>query len=76
MTKDSLVQLAKIARKKKAWSFQNDGKHPALNDTSSESYKLEHYCVNTQQKILKSITSYIQSMDCRETAFSNHNRVW
>ena len=36
VTKDSLVEFAKMVQKKEAWSFQNGGKQPALNDTFNE----------------------------------------
>ena len=62
-----------MAQKKKASNFQNGRKQPALNDVSKESNKLEHLL--TQQKTLKSNISYLQSMDCWETAFSNHSCV-
>ena len=74
VTKHSLVEFTKMWQKKKAWSFQNGGKQPALNDTCSQSNKLENFL--TQQKILRSINDNLWSMDCWETAFSNYNRVW
>ena len=48
-----MVEFGKMAQKKKAWYFQNDGKQPALNDISSKSDKHEHMLL--QQEILKSI---------------------
>ena len=51
-----MVESAKIAQKKKAWSFKTSGKQPAaLNDTSSETNKLENLLA--KQKILKGINN-------------------
>ena len=48
-------RICKNGAKKKAWSLQNCGKRTALNDTSSESHKLDNLL--TQQKVLKSINN-------------------
>ena len=55
VTKDSSVEFQKMVLRKKAWNFQNGGKQPALNDSSSKSNKHEHLLI--QQKILKSINN-------------------
>ena len=62
VSKDLLVEFAKMTQKRKAWSFGNGEKQSVLNDKFNESNKLEHLL--TQQKILNQlITSYLQYMD-------------
>ena len=47
------------------------------NFTKSNILEFHFQILLTQQKILKSTTSsYLGSMDCRETVFPSQNRVW
>ena len=49
-----------MPRERNVSSLQNGRKQPALNDTFSESNKLEHLL--TEQKILKSITTILDKI--------------